>query len=143
MPDSQVVAGDATWELRKAIPDAWAGFAALHKAALADGVLSGATKELIALCIAVSKQCDGCISSHARGAARKGATPAEVAEALAVTLLMDGGPATMYAPRAWAAFRAADSRSAEHVNDHDDDAHHRHLADDALLLAEKRRLKGD
>ena len=32
------------------------------------------------------------------------ATPEEVAEALSVALLMDGGTATVYGPRAWAAF---------------------------------------
>ena len=63
------------------------------------------TKELIALAIAVSKQCDGCIASHARGAARAGATESEVAEALGVTIAMNGGPATVYGARAFAAFR--------------------------------------
>ena len=62
--------------------------------------------------MAVTLRCDGCIASHARGAATKGATPEEVAEALGVTLLMNGGPGTVYAPRAFDAyleFRAADA----------------------------------
>ena len=50
------------------------------------------------------KQCDGCIAYHARGAAMRGATRHEVAEALGVALLMDGGTATVYGPRALAAF---------------------------------------
>ena len=33
-----------------------------------------------------------------------GATPAEAAEALGVTFLMNGGPATVYGARAFAAF---------------------------------------
>jgi len=90
--------------LRDAAPEAWAGFAALHQAAMADGVLPGYVKELMALVIAVSKECDGCIASHARGAARKGATAEQVAEAISVAILMNGGPATVYGPRAWAAF---------------------------------------
>jgi AhpD family alkylhydroperoxidase len=57
------------------------------------------------LAIAVSKQCDGCIASHARGAAKAGATEAEVAEMLGVTILMNGGPGTVYGPRALAAFK--------------------------------------
>jgi AhpD family alkylhydroperoxidase len=93
-----------TRDLRKLLPDVWTAFAELHGHALGDGALDGKTKELIALAIAVSKQCDGCIASHARGAARKGATTQEVAEALGVALLMDGGPATVYGPRALAAF---------------------------------------
>jgi AhpD family alkylhydroperoxidase len=61
-------------------------------------------KELIALAIAVSTECDGCIAYHARAAAVKGATRDELAEVLGVTLLMGGGPASIYAPRAWTAF---------------------------------------
>jgi AhpD family alkylhydroperoxidase len=56
------------------------------------------------LAIAVSKQCDGCIASHARGAARQGATADEVAEALGVAVLMSGGPGTVHGPRAFEAF---------------------------------------
>ena len=37
-------------------------------------------------------------------AAKAGATPGEVAELLGVALLMDGGTASVYAPRAWEAF---------------------------------------
>jgi AhpD family alkylhydroperoxidase len=58
----------------------------------------------MALAIGVVKQCDGCIAYHAKAAARRGATEAEVAEALDVALLMDGGTASVYGPRAWAAF---------------------------------------
>jgi AhpD family alkylhydroperoxidase len=93
-----------TRELRDAIPDAWAGFTALHEHALAPGTLPAHVKELVALAIAVSKECDGCIAYHARGAAKKGASREEVAEVLAVALLMNGGPASVYGPRAWAAF---------------------------------------
>jgi AhpD family alkylhydroperoxidase len=62
-------------------------------------------KELIALAIAVTRECDGCIASHAQGAAHAGATEAQVAETLGVAVLMNGGPGTVYAPRAFAAFR--------------------------------------
>ena len=93
-----------TRELRHASPDAWAGFAALHRAAVAEGELSAKVKELMALAIAVVKQCDGCIAFHAKAAVRRGATAAEVAEALDVALLMDGGTASVYAPRAWQAY---------------------------------------
>ncbi|ADU50017.1 carboxymuconolactone decarboxylase family protein [Intrasporangium calvum] len=90
--------------LRQAIPDVYAGFSELHKAALAPGALDTKTKELIALAIAVAEECDGCIASHARGAARAGANRQEVAEAIGVTILMTGGPGTVYGPRAYAAF---------------------------------------
>ena len=92
-------------DLRKAIPDVYRAYAGLHEAALAPGALDGRTKELIALAIAVTRECDGCIAAHARGAARQGATVEAVAEAIGVAILMNGGPATVYGPRAFAAFR--------------------------------------
>ena len=95
---------DETAALREKILGVYEGFAQTHKAALGDGALSTKAKELIAFGIAVSKQCDGCIASHARGAARAGATLEEAAEAIGVAILMNGGPATVYGPRAYAAF---------------------------------------
>jgi len=94
-----------TRELRHAIPQVYEGYKELHDAALADGVLDARTKELIALAIAVSKECDGCIAAHAHAAVLHGATPAEAAEAIGVTFLMNGGPATVYGARAFAAFQ--------------------------------------
>jgi AhpD family alkylhydroperoxidase len=96
---------DPARQLRQAIPEVYQGFAGLHEAALVSGALTAKTKELIALAIAVSRECDGCIASHARGAARKGATSEEVAEAIGVAILMNGGPGTVYGPRAFAAFQ--------------------------------------
>jgi len=107
---------EPTRQLRHAIPSVWSGFSALHGAAVADGALSGRVKELMALAISVVKQCDGCIAYHAKAAAAQGATPEEVAEALGVALLMDGGTASVYGPRGWAAYlefanpAAADAR---------------------------------
>ncbi|MBU3689490.1 MAG: alkylhydroperoxidase [Acidimicrobiales bacterium mtb01] len=92
-------------DFRHAATDVMKAFGELHRSAMAAGALDTKTKELIALAISVSKQCDGCIASHAKGAAKAGATEAEVAEALGVTVLMNGGPATVYGPRALSAFR--------------------------------------
>lgn len=91
-------------ELRRAIPEVYAGFSAEYKAAMAPGALDTKTKELMALVIGVTQQCDGCIASHARAAARAGATKEEVAEALGVAIFMNGGPSTVYGPRAFEAF---------------------------------------
>lgn len=96
---------EETRDLRTHIDDVYAGFGAMHRAAYADGALSAKTKELIALAIAIHDHCDGCIASHARGVARHGATPAEVAEMIGVTIQMGGGPNTIYGPRAWAAYK--------------------------------------
>jgi len=94
-----------TRALRQAIPEVYRGYRELHDAALAAGALDAKAKELIALAIAVSKECDGCIAAHAYAAVRQGATPAEAAEAIGVTFLMNGGPATVYGARAFDAFR--------------------------------------
>jgi len=103
-----------TRSLRQTAPGAWAGFAAMHDSAMGEGALPTRVKELIALSIAVVKQCDGCIAAHARAAARHGASAEEVAEALSVALLMDGGPATVYGPRAWAAYQEFAPTPAAH-----------------------------
>lgn len=90
--------------LRRAIPDVYKGFSELHHASFAPGALEPKTKELIALAIGVVEGCDGCIASHAQAAVRAGATRQEAAEAIGVTFLMKGGPATIHGPRAFDAF---------------------------------------
>lgn len=91
-------------ELRNQIPGAYTGFQTLYREAFAPGALDVKTKELIAFAIGVVEGCDGCIASHAQAANRAGATREEAAEAIGVTFLMKGGPATIYGPRAYAAF---------------------------------------
>jgi AhpD family alkylhydroperoxidase len=100
-------------ELRTFIPEVYSAFGELHKAAMAEGSLDKKTKELIALAIGISSRCDGCVANHARGAALANATEAEVAETIGVAILMAGGPATVYGPRAFAAFREFEKKSAE------------------------------
>lgn len=104
----EILAGLAphTRDLRALIGGVYEGFARLHAAAFADGDLDRKAKELIALGIAVALRCDGCIASHAKGAAREKATEAEVAETIGVAIAMSGGPGTVYGPRAIAAYRS-------------------------------------
>ncbi|HEX9526556.1 MAG TPA: carboxymuconolactone decarboxylase family protein [Streptosporangiaceae bacterium] len=93
-------------QLREKIPGVYAGYAKMSAAAMGeDGELPARMRELITLAIGVTRECDGCIAAHARGAARQGASEQEVAEALGVAILMNGGPGTVWAPRAYAAFR--------------------------------------
>jgi AhpD family alkylhydroperoxidase len=89
------------------IPDVLRGYAEMSRAAMADGELSSATKELLALVIAVTRECDGCVVAHARGAVRHGVTRQQVAEAAGVAIMMNGGPGTVWGPRALAAFDQA------------------------------------
>ena len=91
--------------LGKAIPDVMSGYNALHDAAFAEGALSVKTKELIALAISITRECDGCVAAHGRNLARVGATTEEVAEMIGVAISMNGGPGTVWGPRALAAFQ--------------------------------------
>lgn len=90
--------------LRKMIPDVYRGFGEMSKAAMTDGALDTKVKELIAMTIGVVHGCDGCIASHSQAAVRAGATKEEAAEAIGVSIMMMGGPATIYGARAYDAF---------------------------------------
>ncbi|MDE3064600.1 MAG: carboxymuconolactone decarboxylase family protein [Acidobacteriota bacterium] len=93
--------------LRDLIPKVWRGYAEMSAAAMAPGELSGAVKELLAVVVAVTRECDGCVVAHTRGAARAGATRQQVAEALGVAISMNGGPGTVWGPRALRAYDEA------------------------------------
>ena len=88
---------DGYRRLYAAIPDTMTGFDGLHRAAVANGALSRANKELIALGIGIAARCGGCITLHVQAAVAAGATPEEVREAIGVAVLMGGGPASTYA----------------------------------------------
>jgi AhpD family alkylhydroperoxidase len=90
--------------LREMIPEVYRGFAEMSTAVLSPGALDRKVKELMALAIGVVHRCDGCIAAHARGAVLAGASKEEAAEAIGVSFLMQGGPATVYGARAYDAF---------------------------------------
>ena len=103
--------------LRELIPDVYQGYSALSGAAMKAGSVDAKTKELIALAVSVTLRCDGCIASHARNASARGASRQEVAEAIGVAILLNGGPGTVYGPRAFDAFSEfADARDAREAN---------------------------
>jgi AhpD family alkylhydroperoxidase len=89
--------------LADAIPGPMQAFGDLHRTAMADGALSTATKEMMALVVGIVTGCDDCITMHVHDALRAGATRAEVHEAIAVALTMGGGPASTYATHAMTA----------------------------------------
>ncbi len=61
------------------------------------GVLAKKQKELIAVALAVIKQCKWCIAFHVNNALDAGATKKEILESAWMAVLMGGGPALMYA----------------------------------------------
>ena len=86
--------------LGKEIPGPMSGFNQLHKKAMVDGALSAKTKQLIALAIAITVRCDGCIAYHVHDALHAGATKSEIVEAIGVAVLMGGGPSAIYGAEA-------------------------------------------
>jgi AhpD family alkylhydroperoxidase len=94
-------------DLHELIPDVMKRYNELSAAAMADGELSKGTKELLSLVIAVTRECDGCIVAHTRGCVREGVTRQQVAEAMGVAIAMNGGPGTVWGPRALHAFDEA------------------------------------
>ena len=78
------------------IPTTMKGFSQLHKASTAEGALSSKTKELIALGIAITVRCDGCIAYHVYDSLQAGASAEEVLETIGVAVMMGGGPSVVY-----------------------------------------------
>ncbi len=72
----------------------------LHGAVIKDGAIDKKGKELIALGIAISQRCEGCILSHIQSLVRFGATLEEVVETVEVAILMGGGPSVTYGGKA-------------------------------------------
>ncbi|CAN0618599.1 alkylhydroperoxidase like protein, AhpD family [Burkholderia sp. lig30] len=86
-------------ELGKRSPDTLAGYQTLSAAGKKTGHLDAKTRELIALAVAVTTRCDGCIAVHTAEAVRHGATKDEVAEALGVAIALNAGAALVYSAR--------------------------------------------
>jgi len=89
----------AAVKLAESNPKFVAAFQALNAAQSANG-LDAKTRELIALAVAVTTRCDGCIASHASAARREGATEAELSDALATAIALNAGAAYVFSVRA-------------------------------------------
>ncbi len=83
-------------ELGGKIPATMKAFGDLHNASIAKGALTTKTKELIALGIAITVRCDGCIAFHVKDALKAGANSEEIMETIGVAVMMGGGPAVVY-----------------------------------------------
>lgn len=91
-------------ELAPQIHDA---FTAFSKAVFAAGALDEKTKQLIAVAVAHVTQCPYCIDGHTKVALRKGATEAELMEAIWVASEMRAGGAYAHSTLALSAMEAA------------------------------------
>ena len=83
----------------KQSPDVMQGLMTIDSAAAKTGRLPVKIHELIALAVAVTTRCDGCISVHTKKAVEHGATLDEISEALGVAIALNAGAALTYSAR--------------------------------------------
>ena len=83
----------------KLSPDVTRGLQTMDGGAAKTGRLDAKTHELIALAVAVTTRCDGCITIHTKNAVEQGATRGEIAETLGVAISLNAGAALVYSAR--------------------------------------------
>ncbi|KAF1718420.1 alkylhydroperoxidase [Pseudoxanthomonas yeongjuensis] len=91
--------GPRIGEIGKLSPDTLKGYLALSGAGEKTNHLDGKTRELIALAVAVTTRCDGCITVHVDAALKQGASREEIAEALGMAVALNAGAALVYSAR--------------------------------------------
>lgn len=89
--------------------DTLKGYRTLSEAGNTTNLLGPKIRELIALAVAVTRQCDGCIVNHTDAAIKQGATREEIVEALNVAITVNAGAALIYSARVMDAFTAKTS----------------------------------
>ncbi|ADV64947.1 carboxymuconolactone decarboxylase family protein [Desulfurococcus mucosus] len=77
------------------------GFVKYIQEAESPAVLDAKTKELISLGIAIAVRCEPCIIWHTDAALKAGASLNEILDVIKVAVCMGGGPALMYASKAY------------------------------------------
>ncbi len=96
-------------EIGRVSPDVIRGYRTISEAGNKTAKLDPKTRELIALAVAVTVRCDGCITTHTDAAIKHGATKEEVVEALGVAITVNAGAALVYSARTLDAFEAKKS----------------------------------
>ena len=92
-------------------------FEAFSRSVFAEGALPEKTKQLIAVAVAHTTQCPYCIQGHTRLAHRKGASDAEIMEAIWVAAEMRAGGAYAHS------VIALDALAAKDGDERGEDAH--------------------
>ena len=93
-------------EIGRTSPEIIRGYRSLGEAGSKTNKLDPKTRELIALAVAVSLRCDGCITTHTSAAIRNGASKEEIVEVLGVAINVNAGAALVYSARVLDAFHA-------------------------------------
>lgn len=92
-------------QIAQVSPDVVKGYRAISDAGAKTAHLNAKTRELIALAVAVSLRCDGCIAVHTDAALKHGATKEEIIEALGVAIGINAGATLVYSARVMDAFQ--------------------------------------
>ncbi|RQS74495.1 carboxymuconolactone decarboxylase family protein [Burkholderia sp. Bp8963] len=96
--------GQSMKDIKELSPLTIDGYRTLHQAGAETGNLDAKTRELIALAVAVTTRCDGCIANHVKKAIELGVSKAELTEALGVAVAMNAGAALAYSGRVMDAY---------------------------------------
>lgn len=107
-------------DLGRSTPGTVRGYRELSNAGGAKDLLGAKTRELIALAVAVTRQCDGCIVIHTDAALKHGATREEIAEALGVAIAVNAGAALVFSTRVLDAYAARSAASTTTTGDRDE-----------------------
>jgi AhpD family alkylhydroperoxidase len=94
-------------DLGRLTPGTVRGYRELGDAGTKTAHLDAKTRELLAIAVGVTRQCDGCITTHVHAARKQGATKEEIAEALGVAIAVNAGAALVFSARAMDAVLAA------------------------------------
>ena len=92
-------------EIGQLSPDTIKAYIELNSAGQKKNLLGAKTRELIALAVAVTLRCDGCITVHTEAAIKNGATKEEIAEAPGVATAVNAGAALVYSARVMDAYK--------------------------------------
>jgi AhpD family alkylhydroperoxidase len=92
-------------EISQLSPDTIKGYMTLGAAGQKTDLLGAKVRERIALAVAVSLRCDGCITVHTEAAIKQGTTREEILEALSVATAVNAGATLVYSARVMDAVR--------------------------------------
>jgi len=89
----------AVKEISIANPEIVKAYAGFSHANAKSTHIDAKTRELIAIAVAVTLRCDGCINAHTDAAIKAGASKEEIVDALGVAIMVNAGATLVYSAR--------------------------------------------
>jgi len=89
----------AVKEISIANPEIVKAYAGFSHANAKSTHIDAKTRELIAIAVAVTLRCDGCINAHTDAAIKAGASKEEIVDALGVAIMVNAGATMVYSAR--------------------------------------------